>query len=817
MSNVILSDTTLCGVGSFLLAARKYEKIKAIVGFRYTGKTYLALDSGKLMELFDLYSKKRFERLSAFPSIVARQLRYIPGVEVQLEAFKVMCEYLGVKLDDEDSDVAFIDIEDESIVNQISNFTGYTLTSKQRLPSAKGDFLSELLLNESEYPERMQKEISVINSKNFANYFYTIKTIVDLARRNDIEIGPGRGSAVGSLVAYRLGITKVDPVRYDLLFERFLNDGRQDYPDIDLDVEDVKRQSLIELLRREFGYVYNISAFATMPRKFLKDLKDEVAKRLENIPVQRSTHAAGLIISTTPIDVPLVPGTYTLEWDMDVLQQLGYIKFDVLGLKTLSIYKELRTSLNVDTSFERMDGTGGDADKESRETYRYISTGFTDNVFQLDSYIGKSVARDVRPSNLSELALTISLNRPGPMRSGITDQVRNLKIQNRKKYDIDIFNETYGLPLYQEQIMKVAMDLAGFSSVEADAIRKAISKKDISSIRDLYERLESKLIALYGNDGKELSKSILAFGEYAFNKSHAVAYAHLTYYMAYFKTRCPKTFYDVYLKYDTSILESAVYNLQSLGYKVTPPHLHIAEAKRTRGNDDGMYHLPLYVVPGISAQKAIELSNARFDSFEDFVENSGLSLSMIESLLKVGTFDFIFESRRKAIQKLRDMRSGINREAIKIGGKLFGKVIQTDETKIEDTWERTNMEYDILKVALTPPSDVSNKLAPYALAYALNLPYGVHVAVKAGFGTDGLSTFKVNMPDGYYTLIYPKQYEPGLCGIEYRVYGTILRQEISKSNCNENYEIMKLQDEKSIPNARPIMNNFRTTFVRTQR
>ena len=191
MSNVILSDTTLCGVGSFLLAARKYEKIKAIVGFRYTGKTYLALDSGKLMELFDLYSKKRFERLSAFPSIVARQLRYIPGVEIQLEAFKVMCEYLGVKLDDEDSDVAFIDIEDESIVNQISNFTGYTLTSKQRLPSAKGDFLSELLLNESEYPERLQKEVRVINSRNFANYFYTIKTIVDLARRNDIEIGPG--------------------------------------------------------------------------------------------------------------------------------------------------------------------------------------------------------------------------------------------------------------------------------------------------------------------------------------------------------------------------------------------------------------------------------------------------------------------------------------------------------------------------------------------------------------------------------------------------------------------------------------------------
>ena len=147
-----------------------------------------------------------------------------------------------------------------------------------------------------------------------------------------------------------------------------------------------------------------------------------------------------------------------------------------------------------------MDGTGGDADKESRETYRYISTGFTDSVFQLDSYIGKSVARDVRPSNLSELALTISLNRPGPMRSGITDQVRNLKIQNRKKYDIDIFNETYGLPLYQEQIMKVAMDLAGFSSVEADAIRKPISRKIF--LNKICMKGESKLIALYGNDGR---------------------------------------------------------------------------------------------------------------------------------------------------------------------------------------------------------------------------------------------------------------------------------------------------------------------------
>jgi len=826
--SVILSDTTLSGVGEFLFTAercKKPEKINAVVGFRYNGKTYLALNTEELRELFKLYSMADFERLHDFPSIDAKVIYYLPDVEGQVEEFKTLCKYFGKEpeLLDTSKVNPFVVIDDAVIEKRLASFEGYKLISNQNLPSASDDFLSQLVLDEKEYPERIRKEVKVIQEKGFADYFYTIRKIVEIAEQNHIEIGPGRGSAVGSLVAYRLGITKIDPVRYDLLFERFLNEGRQDYPDIDIDVEDIQRQALIELLRREFGYVYNISAFATMPKRFLRELQKDLANRLSKIPIQRTTHAAGLIISTTPIDAPLVPNMHTLEWDMDVLQGLGYVKFDILGLKTLSVYKELRNSLNV---APLSSGNGEDkGNKGDRDVYRYISTGFTDNVFQLDSPIGKSVARDVRPSDLPELALTISLNRPGPIRSGITDQIRTLKLQNARKYDIDLFNETYGLPLYQEQIMKLAMELAGFSSVEADAIRRAISKKDISSIKELYERLEEKLIALYGNDGKGLSKSILAFGEYAFNKSHAVAYAHLTYYMAYFKVKYPKLFYDTYLKYDTSVLGMAVYNLQSLGYKILPPQLfrtrkashQTVETKRKDVYDahdvHKVYSLPLYVIPGISVQKAEELENTKFNSFEHFVENSGLSFSIIEALIKAGTFDSFFESRRKAIQKLRDMRSGISREAIEIGGKLFGKVVQQDETKVEETWERTNMEYDILKVALTPPGEVLNKLAPYSLAYSLNLPYGVHVIVKAGFGSDGTSVFKINIPDGYYTLIYPERYEPSLHSVEYRIYGTILKQEISKSSSDESYEIIKLPDGKTIPNARPIMNNFKTVFT----
>ncbi|AFG35199.1 DNA polymerase III, alpha subunit [Fervidobacterium pennivorans DSM 9078] len=822
---VVLSDTTFSGVVKFLQTATIY-KVKGIVGLRVGIDTYIAKDTNDLKKMFSVYNdygktpelveflKHNFESISQPP------IYYLPGQE---DYFKALVEYFGKAP------------EGVSLVTDFKGFElkvrgefRYDLKSTQTLHYEKSkDVLLELLENEKEYYDRLKHEIELVKKFGFEGYFYTIKRIVDLARENNIEVGPGRGSAVGSLLAYRLGITKVNPMEFGLLFERFLNEGRRDYPDIDLDVEDIQRQRLISILREEFANVYNISAFATMPEKVLNEY-GPLSDYLSDIPVQRTTHAAGVIISTTPMNLPLAPGTETVEWDMKDLEKLGYVKFDILGLKTLTILKYIKEEAKRLWNFS-VGSKNGELDDlyemipefektgEGKKTYKYISVGFTDNIFQLDSFIGKQVVRDLKPSKFEELVLAISLNRPGPIKAGVTREIRQLKLKKELKFKVPQLSDTYGFPIYQEQVMKIAMDLAGLTSVQADELRKAIAKKDVSKVREIYETLTNKLVEIYGSEGKELARVILSLGEYAFNKSHAVAYAHITYLMAYFKINYPKLFYDVYLKYDTTILPTAVYNLQALGFTIRPPKVNIGSlpAQSNRKAEEKTYVMPLYVVPGISPEKAEILQNQTFNSFEEFVEKSGFSLSTIEALIKIGTFDEIFGSRRKAIQKLRSLKSGINPEVVKIGSKLFGKVIQKEEIKVEDDWERTQMEYDILKIALTPPTKIENLLAPFSLAYALQLPFGIHVAVRAGFGTDGKSVFKAHIPDGEYTLIYPNTYELGKLKIDYVLDEEPLKSEISKTTAGNGYERIVLPNGEIIQNARPLKNSFRTLFVRS--
>ncbi|SDG94577.1 DNA polymerase-3 subunit alpha [Fervidobacterium changbaicum] len=832
VSQVVLSDTTFSGIVKFLETAKNY-RVRAIIGLRVGDKTYIAKDSNELGRMFIIYNRyaksqtqsARIEELlnQEFESISHPPIYYLPG---QKEYFQAMVQYFGKSPETIATASYFKGFE----LKTNGNFT-YDLRSSQTLYHGSEDFFPKLLENEKEYYARLKHEIELVKKFKFESYFHTVKRIVDIAKRNGVEIGPGRGSVVGSLLAYRLGITKVDPAKFGLLFERFLNEGRRDYPDIDLDVEDIQRQRLINVLRNEFGNVYNISAFATMPEKILKQY-GPLADYLSDIPVQRTTHAAGVIISTTPLKVPLVPGTETIEWDMKDLEKLGYTKFDILGLKTLTVLKELREEskeskkiaqnphltriLNVNPDLFYQMLLELQNSEEGKKTYKYISAGFTDNIFQLDSFIAKQVVRDLKPATFEELVMAISLNRPGPIKAGITKEIRQLKLHKTFKFNIPQLKETYGFPIYQEQVMKIAMELAGLTSVQADELRKAIAKKDMGKVKETYEMLTRKLTELYGSEGKELSRVILTLGEYAFNKSHAVAYAHITYFMAYFKVNYPTLFYDVYLKYDTTILPTAVYNLQALGYTVSPPKLNIGAIvdRKNKQLREHIYTLPLYVVPGMSLEKSRNLQSQTFESFEEFVEKSGLSLSTVEVLIKIGAFDGLFESRRKAIQKLRSLRSGINPEVVKIGSKLFGKVLQKEEVKTEDDWERTQMEYDILKIAFTIPTKAENFLAPYSLAYALELPLGVHVTVKAGFGTDGKSVFKAHMPDGEYTLIYPNTYELGKLRVDYVLDEEPLKSEISKSTSGRGYERIVLPSKEVIQNARPIKNSFKTLFVK---
>ncbi|MEN3041765.1 MAG: DNA polymerase III subunit alpha [Fervidobacterium sp.] len=797
IDGVVISDSTFHGVIKFLSVAQSYKDVvDSYIGYRINNVVFVFTNTEEFYKFLTFYNSKPIDKSTTdilkkqFTYFEVTPLYYLPK---QKHVYELFCDYIQQNLRVHNG-------LSDCLVEASLSSPNYILRSYQNLPKPSSDFLGELLNKETEYKDRLEKEIKLIKSFRFEDYFYTIKRIIEIAKSNDVEIGPGRGSAVGSLVAYRLGITKIDPVKYGLLFERFLNEGRSDYPDIDLDTEDVKRQKLINLLREEFGYVYNISTFSSVPKKFLENLPDDAKKILSRIPLQRSTHASGLVISTNPVFVPIVPLTETLEWDMDDLQSIDCVKFDVLGLKTLSIYKELKNSINTKSNNESI-----------KKTYKYICVGFTDNVFQLESSIGKSVVRDVRPSNIRELAIAISLNRPGPLRSGITNEIRSLKLKKKRKYELDILQETYGLPIYQEQIMLIAMNLAGLTSRQADALRKAIAKKDSSDFAELITIVKNALTEKLGKDGEELSKSLILFGEYAFNKSHAIAYAHLTYYMAFFKVNYPKLFYDVYLKHDSSILCEAIYNLQALGYKVLPPKIDSLSSKDR--NDEKVYRLPLYVLPGISYEKSLQLQNTNFEDFEDFVEKADLSLSTIEALVKIGTFDELFDSRRKAIQKLRTLRSGFNPEVARIGGKIFGKIIKLDETKVEDDWERTNMEYEVLKVPISLPTKTQNHLAPYCVAYALNLPYGVHVSVKAGFATDGKSVFKTQMPDGDYTLIYPDKFEIGHLNISYQLKHMPTRSEISKTSSSLGVEEIILPNGRLIKNARPIQNDFKT-FVK---
>lgn len=823
-NGVVLADTNWHGVIKFLKASMQFkDTLSCYIGYRIDDFVFVFETEDEIFRFINIYNsnRKNYKNLDFletlkknFKYLKISPCYYIPWLEyhefdgkhseqskiytVHLEAYKTLCNYLGqpIKTIRKSECSMEIDLREPE-------YTLKTFFKSQKLPRAPENFLEDLIRNEKLYKERLENEIKLIKNFNFEDYFYTIKRIVEVAKKNNIMIGPGRGSAVGSLVAYRLGITRIDPMKYDLMFERFLNEGRRDFPDIDIDVEDEKRQTLIELLKKEFGYVYNISTFASMPKKILESIPESLRAILKDLPIQRSTHAAGVIISLFPVKAPLSFGTETLEWDMEDLQQLGYIKFDILGLKTLSILKDLRQSLGHKKVKVK--------DLNNGKVHRLIAIGFTDNVFQLDSSLAKTVARDVAPRNINELAIAISLNRPGPIRAGVTQEIRNLRIKKEKKFNLDILSETYGLPIYQEQIMKIAMELAGFSSSQADALRKAIAKKDAVEMHNLFESLKYALVSKIGKEGIEIAKSILAFGEYAFNKSHAIAYAHLTEIMAYFKTNYPTKFYDIYLKHDTSVLKDAVYNLQALGYKVLPPRIKSFNKAVVNNEDRGEknYFLPLYVIPGVSWEKSIELNERRFENFEDFLEKSELTISTVEIMIKIGVFDEIFESRRKAIQRLRSYRSGFNPLVVKIGGKLFGKPFK-DDTKVEEEWEKTNMEYEVLGIALSLPTNVENKLASYSLAYALDLPYGIQVAVKAGYGTDGKSVFKCNIPDGKYTLVYPDKFEPGHYDVSYIVKEVPQKHEIIKARNKAGNEEIILPSGKVIPNARPLFNHFKT-------
>ncbi len=783
---VLYADKNFYSLFYFLSACKK-NAITPVVGIRLDENiVHYAKNNTELKSLIELYNDGNTEKIkSSFENVEIVKLNALPDEEKYLKVWLKVKEIETFERIDEDTIKKLCKGTNDyfSKTENIHNFS----FGVQKLVEYKKGYFENLLKSEKTDYERLKKELDIIKGKKFEDYIWTVKTIIDTASENKIQIGPGRGSAVGSYLLYRLGVTKVNPLKHNLLFERFLHKYREDFPDVDIDIEDLGRKRLIELLKEKIGYVYNISTFSSVPEKNLARFPREISDRLKELPLQPSIHAAGVIISTEKLNIPRVPKTDVLEFDMYALQKLGYIKFDLLGLKTLSVYKELKTLpfLNFPSD---------------ENTYATISKGYTNQIFQLDSKIGKRIVFKLKPEKLEDLYSAISLNRPGPLKSGLIDKFIECKKTGIKLTNYEILGETYGIPLYQEQVMKIAMELAGMDVLQADEIRKAIAKKDSNNetFKELNKRLEEK----YGTEGKILSEMIINFGEYAFNKSHAVAYSYITYAMAYYKANYPKEFYRAYLKHDSSIIQDCVMELRNMGYKVTLPSMD--------QENEYTFSIPLYCIAGITPEmEEIIKKNEPYKSLRDFLDkNSTFTFSTIEKLIKAGYFDSIYPSRRSAVYELRNLRSGVDPDLKKIGNQIFGKVVQDESVKMEEDWERSQMEQDVLGCSISLPTKCENKLVRYALVYSREQNYPVHIAVKAGFGTDGESVFKTYLSDGDYTLTFPDKTVEGLKKV---LYVIDTEQELEEGNLEWESTYIK-NIRKTVPGKRPKY-DFRVKFI----
>lgn len=566
-----------------------------------------------------------------------------------------------------------------------------------------------------EIDARMKKELEVIEKMGFAQYFLIVWDFVQFAKKNNIRVGPGRGSAAGSIVSYCLGITDIEPLKYGLLFERFLNEERRSMPDIDIDFCYEKRSQVIKYVTEKYGEkkVAQLITFGTMAaRQAIRDAGrvmevpyaevDRVAKMipaelnvtiknslkiapelkemyendfrikevidmallLEGMVRQNSIHAAGVVISAedlynyTPIQKEGDSDIVT-QYKMEDIQEIGLLKMDFLGLRTLSLIDKclfmIKKTENIDIDINTIS-------LEDEKTYKMLSEGDCLGVFQLESSGMRDLVVNLKPSKFEDLIALLALYRPGPLQSGMVSSF--VESKNGRK-DITyphpslkpILEDTYGIILYQEQVMGIASELAGFSMSEADILRIAISKKK----KKLLEKQRQKFIDGAKKKGidEEISENIFQlvnhFAEYGFNKSHSAAYAMISYQTAYLKANFRVQFMAAILSIrmgNQDKVAQYVQDTRRMGIVVLPPDINESFVDFTVVDDSIRFGLSAIKNVGINVIESIgneRKSEGRFKDFIDFcerVEISVLNRKTLESLIKSGTFDSLGQSRK---------------------------------------------------------------------------------------------------------------------------------------------------------------------------
>ena len=587
-----------------------------------------------------------------------------------------------------------------------------------------------------ELKKRLDYELSTIKNMGYVDYFLIVWDFIKYARDNDIMVGPGRGSAAGSLVAYTLGITQLDPIRYDLLFERFLNPERVSMPDIDVDFCFERRQEVIDYVRRKYGddCVVQIVTFGTlaargvirdvgrvldMPyaqvdtiakmipqelnitidkalgmnpefRKAYEEQDDihrliDLAKRLEGLPRHTSMHAAGVVISQKDVSeyVPLSraqDGSIVTQFTMTTLEELGLLKMDFLGLRTLTVIQ------NAVKMVEKSTGMLLDMQKidyNDKKVLDSLGTGRTDGVFQLESAGMKSFMKELKPQSLEDVIAGISLYRPGPM-DFIPQYIRGKNRPDTIRYDCPqmepILKPTYGCIVYQEQVMQIVRELAGYTLGRSDLVRRAMSKKKASVMAKerqnfVYGNVEEGVPGCIANGiSEEIANKIYDemtdFAKYAFNKSHAAAYAVVSYQTAYLKYCYPVEFMAALM---TSVVEMPnkvaeyISVCRQMGIRILPPDINHGVYGFSVDNGSIRYALSAIksigrpVIEGIVRERE---EHGEYTSLKTFIERNidQINKRVVENLIKAGALDCLEGNRNQKMTVYTQIIDSINQD-----------------------------------------------------------------------------------------------------------------------------------------------------------
>ena len=591
--------------------------------------------------------------------------------------------------------------EEIELANKIANYVKFEFLSNRGkliqfqndLNLSSDDYLKKLALDglkkvnktSQKYLDRLDYELNIIKKMGYSDYFLIVHDYVSYARKNDISVGPGRGSAAGSLVSYALGITVPDPIEHNLLFERFLNEHRQTMPDIDVDFSDIKREDVVSYIREKYGSerVARIMAIQKIGAKqalndvgkifgyekrdielFTKMIKEErddklslreiyksnadfralvnddkyyleivsLASKIEGLPRQASLHAVGIVLNADPLEtaIPLssaFDGGYVEQFEKDYLEEQGFLKMDILALRNLTIVEDCLTLLKDKGINLKQE----DIPYDDEDAIKVIASAKTMGIFQLESAGMRNAIRTIKIKNFEDVVALLALYRPGPM-----DQIKEYakykntgaKIHYVSKVLEEILAPTYGQIVYQEQIMQIASKMAGFSLAQADIFRRAVSKKDSSKMASLKKSFIDGSIkqGINPKEAEEVYQLIYKFANYGFNRSHAFVYAIFSMRMAYLKAHYPLEFYaSILSNASTNEFNNTIAEMKKARIKIVCPDINESEIYFKIRNNEILF--PLTAIKGISStiagQIIEERNKKRFDDLFDFVIRMG--------------------------------------------------------------------------------------------------------------------------------------------------------------------------------------------------